>query len=99
MRNPLPPRSGSSFNNNWNGGGSTNIVKGFKAQNLKKKSDYCWSFNKGQKCKFGNKCKFIERCSYCDSKTHGVYACPKFDKNGKDSLAKNNMDKRGESGQ
>ena len=47
---------------------------------LKKKNDYCWSFNRGHKCKFGKKCKFIERCSYCDSPYHGLVKCEKLDK-------------------
>ena len=29
-------------------------------QPVKRKIDYCWSFNKGVRCKFGKKCKFIE---------------------------------------
>ena len=45
----------------------------------RKKSDYCWSFNKGVTCKFGKKCKFLERCSYCDLHQHGVAACPKLE--------------------
>ena len=48
--------------------------------NAKRKIDYCWSFNKGMKCKFGRKCKFIERCSYCDATSHGVVNCDKLDK-------------------
>ena len=55
----------------------------------RRKSDYCWSFNKGQKCKFGKKCRFIERCSYCDSGAHGQNVCPKLG---------NKPDKRNEGG-
>ena len=58
----------SSNNNNSNSSGQ-----------LKKKLDYCWSFNKRMKCKFGRKCKFIEKCSYCDSPAHGVVNCDKLD--------------------
>ena len=46
----------------------------------KKKSDFCWNFNKGVVCKYGKKCHFIEHCSYCDRASHGVYQCPKLDK-------------------
>ena len=49
------------------------------AQRRGKKLDYCWSFNKGLKCKFGNKCRFIEKCSYCDLPSHGVNICPKLE--------------------
>ena len=44
------------------------------------KSNYCWSYNKGLKCKFGKKCKFIERCSFCDASNHGLYNCPKVER-------------------
>ena len=42
------------------------------------KSDYCWNFNKGLKCKFGKACRYVERCSYCDSPLHGMVSCPKL---------------------
>ena len=63
-------------NNNW-------------TNNVKRKLDYCWSFNKGVKCKFGKKCKFIERCSYCDEASHGVHNCNKLDKKDRDKDGKN----------
>ena len=47
---------------------------------VKKKPSYCWSWNKGEKCKFGAKCHFIERCSYCDSSNHGLHECVKAKK-------------------
>ena len=59
--------SSGGFNNSSNG-------------NQKRKLDYCWSFNKGVKCKFGKKCKFVEHCSYCDAASHGVVNCEKLDK-------------------
>ena len=48
---------------------------------------YCWSFNRGEKCRFGSACKFVERCSYCDKASHGKHACPKFGKNDSVPLA------------
>ena len=51
----------------------------------KKKSDYCWNYNKGLKCRFGAKCRFIERCSYCDSGAHNLTTCPKAKKDGADA--------------
>ena len=70
--------------------GSTNNYKGHR-----RKSDYCWNFNKGIPCKFGSKCRFIERCSYCDAPGHGVIACPKLDK--KDALRLANGRRNGSS--
>ena len=91
MRTPLPQRSsGHSFNASGGGGFSQPGFAGKSQQNplnhqqRKRKSNYCWSFNKGMKCKFGSKCKFIERCSYCDAASHGVHNCPKLA--GKDIL-------------
>ena len=55
----------------------------------KKKLDYCWSFNKGAKCKFGKKCKFFERCSYCDDPSHFVVNCNKLDKRDKEFMKSN----------
>ena len=68
------------------GGNRINIFSSTNSQNqnMKKKLNYCWSFNKGIKCKFGRKCKFIERCSYCDSTEHGVVNCNKLDRRDKD---------------
>ena len=69
--------------------GSNNVGSNANSSNanvgIKKKLNYCWSFNKGVKCKFGRKCKFIERCSYCDEASHGVVNCAKLDKKDKDS--------------
>ena len=56
----------------------------------KNKGDYCWSYNKGQKCKFGKSCKFIERCSYCDGNNHGRYNCHKL------AARRESSDKEGE---
>ena len=60
----------------------------FNQQGQKRKIDYCWSFNKGLRCKFGKKCKFIERCSYCDAASHGVVNCDKLDKKDKDNYVR-----------
>ena len=64
------------------GNGSQNNSNNGQQQSghAKRKLDYCWSFNKGVKCKFGKKCKFIERCSYCDDPSHGVINCNKLEK-------------------
>ena len=87
MRDPLPR------NQNRMTGGYSNVAGGGYAvtsrssngntshnpmQVRRKKSDYCWNFNKGVPCKFGAKCKFVERCKYCDSPSHGVHACHKL---------------------
>ena len=64
----------SNFNQNRNNS-SSNVNGGHR-----KKSDYCWNFNRGLPCKFGTKCKFIERCKYCDSPSHGVNNCFKLKK-------------------
>ena len=85
MRDPLPRnqnnRGSFQFHRN-NGSGHSNA----QGQNQmagngqhKKKSDYCWNFNKGVPCKFGKKCRFIERCRYCDSPAHGIHVCPKLE--------------------
>ena len=73
MTNPISHNQNQgirSFQNSGNGGSGLG----------KHKLDYCWSFNKGVRCKFGRKCKFIEHCSYCDSPSHGVINCQKLDK-------------------
>ena len=88
MKDPLPRNfgkgsfhqgGGSNFKNlgSSHAGGSNNTGNSGNKQG-RRKSDYCWSFNKGQKCKFGAKCKFIERCSYCDGSSHGVINCNKL---------------------
>ena len=81
MTNPL------TNGNQSRRGGNVQYHSNGQQQNssLKRKLDYCWSFNKGVKCKFGKKCKFIERCSYCDSPSHGVVNCDKLDKRDKES--------------
>ena len=95
MRDPLPKnqKSGSNYvshmtsgsnysygsNNNHNNHNSTGgSIK-------RKKSDYCWNFNKDVPFRFGKKCCFIERCSYCDSPSHPIVRCTKAKKNGSDA--------------
>ena len=70
MRNPITPKADSAVNTRFGNRGDFHVKK--------KSPDYCWSFNKGQKCKFGPKCRFIERCSYCDAANHGVVNCHKL---------------------
>ena len=85
MTNPI----GSTFNFNqrrsFDGNQSSNSQSGnnFSSNNSssKRKLDYCWSFNKGLKCKFGKRCKFMKRCSYCNAQSHGVVNCDKLDGN------------------
>ena len=79
--------SGSSAGSNqWGGNRSANSYKqshnqqsnqSQKHPHTKKKSRYCWNFNKGEVCKFGKSCKFIERCSYCNSPGHPLCDCVK----------------------
>ena len=84
MRDTIPNHN-NSFQQQCNVGGfhggrvSQNIGSSV-VSHKKKKSDYCWNFNKGINCKYGKKCRFIERCSYCDSDSHGVVKCPKVEK-------------------
>ena len=94
MKDPLPKnypgRTGGAMRSFGNGSGGnpnfgssshrSNSVTSGGGNTKRNKNDYCWSFNRGQICRFGNKCKFIERCSYCDSGAHGVHVCPKLDK-------------------
>ena len=91
MRDPLPRHQNNQRNffqfNQGNGNGRRHSTggggQGQQQNSRRKSSDYCWSFNKGVKCKFGNRCKFIERCSFCDLPNHGIHACPKAEaKNG-----------------
>ena len=87
MRDPLPKGMGQKFlgYHSYNSAQSSHSAgapgKTNGQQNAgRKKSDYCWNFNKGVPCKFGSRCKFIERCKYCDSPAHGVNNCPKLQK-------------------
>ena len=83
MREPLPTKQQFRGGVNFGQGNSPNSSQN---QNVyqpgrgfgRRKSDYCWNYNKGLKCKFGKNCKFIERCSYCDGGNHGVINCPKL---------------------
>ena len=78
-------KRGNMPHNNHNSHMSNNAGQGFN-RTFRKKNDYCWSFNRGNKCKFGKRCKFIERCSYCDSPHHGLANCEKLDKKDKDTV-------------
>ena len=75
MRDTIPSKINNSFQGNHN---SHNFGRQNNSPSAtQNKSDYCWSFNKGQ-CKWGLKnCRFINRCSFCDSPTHGVNSCRK----------------------
>ena len=75
MTNPISHSGPGQYQRRFSAGNGGNTMTVGK-----KKLDYCWSFNKGVKCKFGKKCKFIERCSYCDAASHGVINCDKLDK-------------------
>ena len=68
--NKFQGRNGNSSLMYNNGTGMSSAGNG---GSKKSKGDYCWSFNRGQVCRFGRNCRFIERCSYCDSPSHGVY--------------------------
>ena len=83
MRDPIPKISGQRQDgHNQQAQGAKSTPSNFQGQNLtgRKKSDYCWNFNKGVPCRFGSRCRFIERCSYCDSPSHAVINCPKLQK-------------------
>ena len=89
MRDPLSKfqsnvRSNTVFSNTNSSSGykGSGQSVGMSGDSLRKKSDYCWSFNRGEACRFGNKCKFIERCSYCDSPAHPIIHCAKAKKKG-----------------
>ena len=80
MTNPILSQSRRGMLGNGQitqAGGNTKVFR--------KKNDYCWSFNRGSKCKFGKRCKFIKRCSYCDAPSHGLVNCNKLDKEEKDT--------------
>ena len=89
MKDPLPKNHVQRQVNYFGGGGSSgsngNITprtpQSTKKQGSKKwtkSPTYCWSFNRGLKCKYGSNCRYIERCSFCDATTHGVNVCPKM---------------------
>ena len=61
---------------------SSSSVSGSQGSKKRKSSDYCWSFNRGVRCKFGDRCRYIERCSYCDKPSHGKVSCPQLSKSG-----------------
>ena len=84
MTNPISQNTAPRRNFS-NGSGGHNLSNN---NGNKRKIDYCWSFNKGVKCKFGKKCKFIERCSYCDDASHGVVNCNKLEKKERDGQSK-----------
>ena len=86
MTNPI-----QKFQNNKSHGNFSNFQNKQAQGGRRPKSDYCWGFNKGLKCKFGKNCKFIERCSYCDSPAHGVIACPKLEKRDHNGAGNNNQ--------
>ena len=58
------------------------IPRNFQSQDQNKRDSkrkggrriaYCWSYNRGRKCKFDLNCHFIKRCSYCDASGHGQF--------------------------
>ena len=82
MQDVLPQNNsqmGQNFSDNYKKGNHSNRSGG-------KHVAYCWSYNRGEKCKFDPDCKFVKRCSYCDASGHGQFECPKLkekDKRGK----------------
>ena len=83
--------STSSVSNSSMGGSSANSNNNNLIASVgpkkKSKSNYCWNFNKGVKCKYGNRCRFVERCSYCDSPGHPIVNCPKASEKDKEAAA------------
>ena len=73
MRETIP----KGFQNGPVGSGD-NGKKGKRNSGGNRRPSYCWSFNRGEKCKFEPNCKFIKRCSYCDAAGHGQFECPKL---------------------
>ena len=69
MRDPIPR------NQNFR---ETAGVKRDNKGKKNRKPSYCWSFNRGEKCKFEPNCHFVKRCSYCDATGHGQFECPKL---------------------
>ena len=94
MTNPILTNQNRrfSFQNNTNPNSGSSGGPG-PGKQFRKKTDYCLSFNKGVKCKFGKKCKFMERCSYCDATNHGLINCDKLERRERNS-AVNNMNRK-----
>ena len=72
MRDTIPK------NNFQFGQSSSDSAKRNGKRGDRKKPSYCWSFNRGEKCKFEPNCRFVKRCSYCDTAGHGQFECPKL---------------------
>ena len=87
MREPLPKSQNQGQNNRFSPGGSMSQGQAGPSAHMAKKPKYCWSFNRGIKCRFGNRCRFIERCSYCDSPSHPILNCHKLDSREKMALS------------
>ena len=64
--NSLGQAQGSSAGGKANAGNQT-----------KKKTNYCWAWNKGA-CDRGKKCHFVDGCSYCDAGDHSLNKCWKL---------------------
>ena len=85
MKDPLPRNNNKpGFVNNYQYSQQTvrqshNNSPAHNGGQLKKRSNYCWNFNRGLKCKYGKKCRYYERCSYSDSYAHEVNVCPKLE--------------------
>ena len=81
MKDPIN-KFGKSNNSNWSGnagqGGPARTGNSAPKTPKNKSGDYCWSWNRGIKCKYSRNCKYIERCGYCDASNHGKYNCPKL---------------------
>ena len=82
MRDPLPKGNyqQQSHTQTFASSGHPHNKRTGDNESFRRKSDYCWNFNKGVPCKFGNRCKCIERCSYCDSPSHPIINCNKAKK-------------------
>ena len=57
--------------------GSSASGKANARNQTKKKTNYCWAWNK-EFCNRGKKCHFVDRCSYCDAGDHGLNKCWKL---------------------
>ena len=50
---------------------------GKKRNGSGRKPSYCWSYNRGEKCKFDLNNRLVKHCSYCDG-GHSQIECPKL---------------------
>ena len=78
MRDPITRNTGGQIVN-YQSRGSNNSDD--QNQNGgRKRTKYCWKFNKMPPCPDGRNCKFPHRCYFCDGYNHGINICTKREK-------------------